>query len=55
MMEGIGTVMPDKIVKRVINEILVKAGLKPVNDDMKFVKRAEEVALTCGYKPIELC
>jgi hypothetical protein len=55
MMGGIDTVMPDKIVKRVINEILVKAGLEPVNDDIEFIKRAEEVALTCGYKPIELC
>lgn len=55
MMGGIDTVMPDKIVKRVMNEILVKSGLEPVNDDMGFVKRAEEVALTCGYKPIELC
>lgn len=55
MMGGIDTVMPDKIVKRVINEILVKAGLEPVNDDIEFIKKAEEVALTCGYKPIELC
>ncbi|MEM3891023.1 MAG: hypothetical protein QW282_02580 [Nitrososphaerales archaeon] len=22
---------------------------------MEFIKKAEEVALTCGYKPIELC
>jgi len=55
MMGGIDTVMPDKIVKRVINEILVKSGLEPVNDDIEFIKRAEEVALNCGYKPIELC
>jgi len=55
MMGGVDTVMPDKIVKRVINEILVKAGCKPVNKDMEFVKKAEEVALTCGYRPIELC
>ncbi|MGQ9781232.1 MAG: hypothetical protein ACUVQ8_03100 [Nitrososphaeria archaeon] len=55
MMGGIDTVMPDKIVKRVINEILVKADLEPVNDDMEFIKRAEEIALACGYKPIELC
>ena len=55
MMGGIDTVMPDKIVKRVINEIFVKAGLKPVNDDIKFIKKAEEVALACGYRPIELC
>ena len=55
MMGGIDTVMPDKIVKRVVNEILIKAGLEPINDDMEFIKKAEEVALNCGYKPIELC
>jgi len=55
MMGGIDTVMPDKIVKKVINEILVKAGLKPIINDLEFIKKAEEVALNCGYKPIELC
>jgi predicted regulator of amino acid metabolism with ACT domain len=45
----------DKIVKRVINEILHKAGLRPVNDDMEFIMKAEEIALACGYRPIELC
>jgi len=55
MMGGVDTVMPDKIVKRVINEILVKAGLEPVNNDIEFIKKAEEIAKSCGYKPIELC
>jgi hypothetical protein len=55
MMGGIDTVMPDKIVKRVVNEILVKAGLEPVEDDMEFIRKAEQLALTCGYRPIELC
>jgi hypothetical protein len=55
MMGGIDTIMPDKIVKRVVNEILIKAGLKPVNNDIEFVKKAEEIALACGYRPIELC
>ena len=55
IMGGVDTVMPDNIVKRVINEILVKAGLQPVYDDLEFIKRAEEVALACGYRPIELC
>jgi hypothetical protein len=55
MMGGVDTVMPDKIVKRVINEILVRAGLKPVNDDILFIKQVEEIAKTCGYRPIELC
>jgi hypothetical protein len=55
MMGGADTVMPDKIVKKVVNEILGKAGLQPVYDDVVFVRKAEEIALTCGYKPIELC
>ena len=55
MMGGVDTVMPDKIVKKVVNEILGKAGLQPVYDDAVFVRKAEEIALTCGYKPIELC
>lgn len=37
-MGGVDTVMLDKIVKRVINEILAEAGLIPVNDDMVFHK-----------------
>jgi len=55
MMGGIDTIMPDKIVKRVINEILEKAGLKPINDDIEFIKKAEGIALACEYRPIELC
>jgi len=55
MMGGIDTIMPDKIVKKVINEILEKAGLKPINDDIEFIKKVEEIALACGYRPIELC
>jgi len=49
IMGGIDTVMPDKIVKRVINEILEKASLEPVDDDIEFIKRAEEIALACRY------
>jgi SepF-like predicted cell division protein (DUF552 family) len=55
MMGGVDTVMPDKIVKRVVNGILVKAGLEPIEDDIEFVKKAEQVALECGYRPVELC
>lgn len=55
MMGGADTVMPDKVVKRVINEILEKAGLEPVNNDVEFVKKAEEVASACGYRPVEIC
>ena len=47
--------MPDKIVKRMINEILVKAGLEPVENNIEFVKKVEQTALVCGYSPVELC
>jgi len=55
MMGGVDTVMPDKIVKRVINGILEEAGREPVNDDMEFVRKAEGVALARGYRPVEFC
>jgi hypothetical protein len=55
MMGGVDTVMPDKIVKRVINTILEESGHPPVNDDIDFVKQVEWIAHLCGYKPIELC
>lgn len=55
MMGGIDTVMPDKIVKRVVNAILVEGGEESVENDLDFIKRAEEVAAGCGYRPIELC
>ncbi|MEJ5292855.1 MAG: hypothetical protein WHS82_04575 [Candidatus Methanosuratincola sp.] len=55
MMGGIDTVMPDKIVKRVINGILVGAGEEPVEDNMAFIKKVEEIAEQTGYRPIDLC
>jgi len=55
MMGGIDTVMPDKIVKRVINGILVKVGQKPIEDNIEFVKKTEEIASETGFRPIELC
>ncbi len=55
MMGGVDTVMPDKIVKRVINEILLKSGEKPINDDIEFIKKVEEIASLTGYGPTELC
>ncbi|MGB9636579.1 MAG: hypothetical protein ACPL1Y_04965 [Thermoplasmata archaeon] len=55
MMGGVDTVMPDKIVKRVVNEILVKGGRPPVENDIEFVKETERLARECGYRPIEVC
>lgn len=55
MMGGIDTVMPDKIVKRVIFEILRKSDLKLPKDDIDFIKAMDEIAKKTGYKAIELC
>jgi len=55
MMAGIDTLMPDKIVKRVIWEILEKAGLKMPFNDVDFVRLVEKIAKQTGYKAIELC
>jgi hypothetical protein len=55
MMGGVDTVMPDKIVKRVVNDILMKAGLEPIENDIEFIRKAEQLAISCGYRPIELC
>jgi predicted regulator of amino acid metabolism with ACT domain len=52
---GVDTVMPDKIVKRVVNGILVKTSLEPVEDNIEFIRKAEQVAILCGYRLIELC
>jgi hypothetical protein len=55
MMGGIDTVMPDKIVKRVLIEMLKKAGIKCPGDDIQFVLFLERIAPTTGYRAIELC
>ncbi len=55
MMGGIDTVMPDKIVKKVIFEILREAGIKPPEGDIEFVQLVERLAPATGYRAIELC
>ena len=55
MMGGIDTVMPDKIVKRVIAEMLAKANVEMPSTDIEFVKFMERMAPEVGYKAIALC
>ena len=55
MMGGVDTVMPDKIVKKVIIEMLSKADITCPPDDIGFVKFIEEISPATGYKAIELC
>jgi len=55
MMGGVDTVMPDKIVKRVINEIFEKAGLKREENDFRFIEKVHRISKQTGKRPIELC
>ncbi|MEO0269506.1 MAG: hypothetical protein ABIN73_07185 [candidate division WOR-3 bacterium] len=42
MMGGVDTIMPDKIVKRVLNKIFEEAGLEKENDNLKFIEKGEK-------------
>ncbi len=55
MMGGVDTVMPDKIVKRVIFDILREAKIKLPESDIEFVQLIERLAPATGYRAIELC
>jgi len=56
MMAGIDTVMPDKIVKRVLKEISSEAGEELLfEDDIAFIKEVHKIAEKTGYRPIEIC
>ena len=55
MMGGVDTVIPDKIVKKYINRILLEAGNPPVNENLNFIKTVENIAKINGFRPIELC
>lgn len=55
MMGGIDTVMPDRIVKRVINDILTRSDYEAVEEDMAFIRKVHEISEITGYRAIELC
>jgi hypothetical protein len=56
MMGGIDTAMPDKIVRRVIRQILDEAGLDmPTEGDIELIKTIERLSEISGYRPIEIC
>jgi hypothetical protein len=55
MMGGIDTVMPDKIVKRVIGEILAKSNMQMPPTDIDFVRVMEQMGKDTGHRAIELC
>ncbi|MEM1922858.1 MAG: hypothetical protein QXO86_03180 [Nitrososphaerota archaeon] len=55
MMGGVDTVMPDRVVKRVMNRLLAEAGFQPVWRDLDFIKTVSKVAAEMGVRPVELC
>ncbi|KXA92165.1 hypothetical protein AKJ64_03855 [candidate division MSBL1 archaeon SCGC-AAA259E17] len=56
MMGGVDTAMPDKIVKRVVEEILDKAEVEmPTSGDFEFIKTVDRIAEISGFRPIDIC
>lgn len=56
MMGGIDTAMPDKIVRRVVKQMLDEAESDmPTEEDMDLVKTIERMSGLSGYRPIEIC
>jgi hypothetical protein len=56
MMGGIDTAMPDKIVRRVVRQILDKAEVDmPTKSDMELINAIDRMAMVSGYRPIEIC
>ena len=56
MMGGVDTSMPDKIVRRVIAEIVSEAGTPlPTTGDLELIDTIGRIAGVTGYRPIELC
>ncbi|MGC8910115.1 MAG: hypothetical protein ACP5O5_05980 [Fervidicoccaceae archaeon] len=53
-MGGVDTVVPDKIVKRILGEIFVSSGIEVADDDIEFVEQVEKIAVSNGYRPAEL-
>jgi hypothetical protein len=55
MMGGVDTLMPDKIVKRVVSEMLEPAAIEIPAGDIEFVRLVERIARDTGYKAVEIC
>lgn len=56
MMGGMDTAMPDKIVRRVVGQILEEAQLDmPVQKDMELISTIERMAKLSGHRSIEIC
>jgi hypothetical protein len=54
-MGGVDTVIPDRVVKKVINNLLAETGRPPSWRDIDFIRSVEEVAQITGLRRVELC
>lgn len=56
MMGGVDTAMPDKVVRRVVEEMLHRADVRmPTRGDIELVHTIDRMASITGYRPIEIC
>lgn len=56
MMGGVDTAMPDKIVRRVVKQILDEGGSDmPTEGDIDLVRTIERLSQLSGYRPVEIC
>ena len=56
MMGGVDTSMPDKIVRRVIAEVVAEAAVGlPVDGDLDLIETIDRIGRVTGQRPIELC
>lgn len=55
MMGGIDTTVPDRIVKKVINEMLKTVGQRTIFEDFQFINFIETLSKAIGYSAVQLC
>lgn len=56
MMGGADTVMPDRIVRQIINSILEESGkIMPVKDEIELIETVHHIGKITDHSPAELC
>lgn len=55
MMGGVDTIMPDRVVKKIVNKFLAEAGFQPVEKDLEFMRTVTEIGREIKVRPVELC
>jgi hypothetical protein len=53
---GVDTVMPDKIVRRVVGSIFRDAGMEMKEySDLELIEKVKELGQATGYRPLDIC